>query len=314
VAKRYEAVPHTADVAFIAYGDTLEEVFENAAFAMFDMVFDLSGASGRHTRPVVADGDTPEELQMRGEPFTLRVGEVGDDGVLVPSPPLATLPGSSEFSSLLAWDTWGFLIADLDEGGSPSLSLLAPDGSPVWNRASPHPRLGIQGLQVAATGDILLVDLLDRTGGDIEIALTNVSGAEPKVLDWGLSTGIVRLAPDGQRVSYWSGDGRGAEVAQPPRLFVGGRDQTKLVEAMARQVSTVRTAVEDLGADLPVAVMPVICFVDGEWDLFSGPFQIGDVHVTGPRGLVKHTMRPGALEAHERLVLGHHLASRLPEA
>jgi SHS2 domain-containing protein len=62
VPKRYEAVPHTADVAFIAYGNTLEEVFENAAFAMFDMVFDLTEASGRHTRPVVADGDTPEEL------------------------------------------------------------------------------------------------------------------------------------------------------------------------------------------------------------------------------------------------------------
>ncbi|MBU1227281.1 MAG: NERD domain-containing protein [Actinobacteria bacterium] len=101
---------------------------------------------------------------------------------------------------------------------------------------------------------------------------------------------------------------------KPPRLFVGGRDQTKLVEAMTRQVSTVRAAVGDLGADLPVAVMPVLCFVDGEWELFSGPFRIGDVYVTGPRGLVKHTARPGELNASERVALGHHLASRLPEA
>jgi len=60
--KRYEVVSHTADIAFIAYGSTLEEVFENAAFATFDVVFDLAAASGRITRPIVADGDTPEEL------------------------------------------------------------------------------------------------------------------------------------------------------------------------------------------------------------------------------------------------------------
>lgn len=101
---------------------------------------------------------------------------------------------------------------------------------------------------------------------------------------------------------------------KPPRLFIGGRDQTKLVEAMARQTSKVSIAVGDLGADLPVAVMPVLCFVDGEWDPFSGPFRIGDVYVTGPRGLLKHTTRPGELDASERLALGHHLASRLPEA
>jgi SHS2 domain-containing protein len=60
--KRYETIPHTADVAFIAYGPTLHELFENAAFAMFDIAFDLSAASGRVTRPIVASGDTMEEL------------------------------------------------------------------------------------------------------------------------------------------------------------------------------------------------------------------------------------------------------------
>ncbi|HSM02511.1 MAG TPA: archease [Acidimicrobiia bacterium] len=62
VTTRYETIDHTADVAFIAYGATLEELFENAAFAMFDITFDLSEASGRISRPIVADGDTPEEL------------------------------------------------------------------------------------------------------------------------------------------------------------------------------------------------------------------------------------------------------------
>lgn len=59
---RYVVVPHTADVAFIAFGDTLEEVFENAAFAMFDITFDLAAGGGRLSRPIVADGDTAEDL------------------------------------------------------------------------------------------------------------------------------------------------------------------------------------------------------------------------------------------------------------
>jgi SHS2 domain-containing protein len=60
--ERYVVVPHTADIAFIAFGHTLEELFENAAFAMFDTTFDLSASSGRVSRQVVAHGDTPEDL------------------------------------------------------------------------------------------------------------------------------------------------------------------------------------------------------------------------------------------------------------
>lgn len=102
--------------------------------------------------------------------------------------------------------------------------------------------------------------------------------------------------------------------AQPQRLFVDGRDQTKLVEAMGWQVTAVRSVVEDLGGDVTIDVMPVLCFVDGEWDLFSGPYEIGGVYVTGPRDLVRYVTRPGGLDANERLVVGHHLASRLPQA
>jgi SHS2 domain-containing protein len=59
---RYEVLPHTADTAIIAYGATLFEVFENAAFGMFDTMFDLAQVSTTRSRPVVAAGDTVEEL------------------------------------------------------------------------------------------------------------------------------------------------------------------------------------------------------------------------------------------------------------
>jgi len=58
----YEQIDHTADAAVVAYGATLEELFEHAAFAMFDITFDLRGATGARTRPVVAAGDTVEDL------------------------------------------------------------------------------------------------------------------------------------------------------------------------------------------------------------------------------------------------------------
>jgi SHS2 domain-containing protein len=41
--ERYEQFPHTADIGIRVYGVNLEELFENAAFAMFDIMADLEG-------------------------------------------------------------------------------------------------------------------------------------------------------------------------------------------------------------------------------------------------------------------------------
>lgn len=41
--KRYEQFPHTADIGVRVYGKSLKELFENAAFAMFDIIADLEG-------------------------------------------------------------------------------------------------------------------------------------------------------------------------------------------------------------------------------------------------------------------------------
>jgi len=38
----YEYLPHPADVRFSAYGSTLEEVFEQAAYAMFHVIIDTT--------------------------------------------------------------------------------------------------------------------------------------------------------------------------------------------------------------------------------------------------------------------------------
>jgi SHS2 domain-containing protein len=51
--KKYEYLEHTADIKFLAYGDTLEEVFENAAFAMFNVIIDTGKVSGETAREII---------------------------------------------------------------------------------------------------------------------------------------------------------------------------------------------------------------------------------------------------------------------
>lgn len=59
---RYRALPHTADIGIVAAGATMEEAFENAAFGMFDVVFDLSGVSDAEQCRVEVAAETPGEL------------------------------------------------------------------------------------------------------------------------------------------------------------------------------------------------------------------------------------------------------------
>lgn len=48
--KRYEQIDHTADVGFKAYGSTLKELFENAAFALFSIMFNLETVAVKESR------------------------------------------------------------------------------------------------------------------------------------------------------------------------------------------------------------------------------------------------------------------------
>lgn len=58
-------------------------------------------------------------------------------------------------------------------------------------------------------------------------------------------------------------------------LVVGGRNCTKLVEGVLRQVDLVRTAVDDPA----VPVTGALCFVAADWPLIGGAFETRGVHV-----------------------------------
>jgi SHS2 domain-containing protein len=59
---RYEPLDHTADTGIVAYGANLPELFENAAFGMFDLMFDLSELHAGRERPVSVEAEGLEEL------------------------------------------------------------------------------------------------------------------------------------------------------------------------------------------------------------------------------------------------------------
>lgn len=66
-------------------------------------------------------------------------------------------------------------------------------------------------------------------------------------------------------------------------LRIGGRDGTKLVNAVTSQVQRVTAALANPGVD----VFGVLCFLESDWPLFGGDFTVNDIRVLWPRLLVK---------------------------
>ena len=65
------------------------------------------------------------------------------------------------------------------------------------------------------------------------------------------------------------------------KLTVGGRDRTKLVDGVLKQMDLVRAVVGDL------PVFGALCFIEADWPLIAGTFRTRGVHVLMPRKLRK---------------------------
>ena len=58
----FEILEHPADVGFVAYGATREELFQNAAAAVLELACETTGIAERERRELVAEGDDFEAL------------------------------------------------------------------------------------------------------------------------------------------------------------------------------------------------------------------------------------------------------------
>lgn len=71
------------------------------------------------------------------------------------------------------------------------------------------------------------------------------------------------------------------------RLFVGGRDHTKLVGSVLGQIQRVLEVVPN------APVRGVLCFVDADWPLLEASFKVDGVEVLWPRKLVERLTSTG---------------------
>ena len=94
------------------------------------------------------------------------------------------------------------------------------------------------------------------------------------------------------------------------RLYVNGRNRSKLVNGFARQIDAVLEAIGD--AEAPVN--PALCFTDSDWGLFGKPFRQGGVWVTWAKDLCEKIAAPGSLDPDDVASLGERLATHLPPA
>jgi hypothetical protein len=97
------------------------------------------------------------------------------------------------------------------------------------------------------------------------------------------------------------------------RLFVDGRDRTKLLVGLGKQ----RAAIDDLlraTSAWPVPVHSVVCFVDGDFPLLAKPFALSGHLVTWPKALYRRITTSGTVGPQQQLELIATLERHLPPA
>jgi hypothetical protein len=98
------------------------------------------------------------------------------------------------------------------------------------------------------------------------------------------------------------------------RLLVGGRDRTKLVDGVRRQVDKVRERLAQIGMNQEIPVHGMLCFVEGDWPLIGGSFSVGGFQVLRPKKVRKVVAAAGPLEDRKLQVVHRELAAAFPRA
>jgi len=94
------------------------------------------------------------------------------------------------------------------------------------------------------------------------------------------------------------------------RIFVGGRDKTKLAAGLGWQVGAVRAAL----GELDVHIHPVLCFSSSDWGWFPKAFRHDGVLVTWESKLADVIAEPGPLGPEDIAIVAQRLGQRLKPA
>lgn len=105
---------------------------------------------------------------------------------------------------------------------------------------------------------------------------------------------------------------RGWFLRPDHRLYVGRRDCSSLATGLGWQVEAVSAALTAAGVDPLPPVTPVLCFVDGEWPMFSPPDVYAGVRLEGTKSIRKLMAAPDVLDPPSIERLARVLAAALP--
>ncbi len=97
------------------------------------------------------------------------------------------------------------------------------------------------------------------------------------------------------------------------RLYVNGRNQTKLVEGLDWQRDAVHTVLEPIGFGA-VPIHRALCFTNSSWGLRFRAIGINGAVVTWSKDLINQIRESGPLEAPVIDLVARELSSRLPAA
>jgi hypothetical protein len=98
------------------------------------------------------------------------------------------------------------------------------------------------------------------------------------------------------------------------KVYVGGRDRSRLAKGVESQVEAVLAALRGDSAAKGTDIHAALCFVDSDWGVFDFPFQVGAVWVLYPGALRKQLRKSGPLSRELMDRIAKRLALSLPAA
>ena len=95
------------------------------------------------------------------------------------------------------------------------------------------------------------------------------------------------------------------------RLYVNGRNKTKLVEGLGWQHDAVHAVLEPIGFGA-VPIHGVLCFTDSNWGFRFRAIRINGAVVTWAKDLISQIREPGSIEPQVIAILARELSAKLP--
>jgi hypothetical protein len=189
-----------------------------------------------------------------------------------------------------------------DHAAAVAASMAGRETAASWGKGSDG-EVRLAAFVGKEVGDVV-IPLHDRlipgTRGNIDHIFVAPTGIW--VIDAKSYTGKIVQRPTGP---FWRPDNK---------VFVGGRDRTKLANGVEKQVDAVLAAVKGDPEIKGTLVYGGLCFVDSEWGLTDFPFQVGNVWVLYPGALRKRLNKKGPLERGRMEHIARRLELSLPPA